>query len=71
MLHTFILFGFVFEGQQLRVIEEDVLNHLVEQIRLHSENLSSDLEEAVAKLEAEPRDLHDLSNCALQVILYE
>ncbi|XP_074546665.1 dynein heavy chain domain-containing protein 1 [Halichoeres trimaculatus] len=54
-------------GQQLRLIEEEVLNHLVEQINLLSKSLSSDLKEAVAKLKAEPRDIHNLSNYALQV----
>ncbi|KAM7009685.1 LOW QUALITY PROTEIN: dynein heavy chain domain-containing protein 1 [Tautogolabrus adspersus] len=54
-------------GQQLRCIEEDVLGQLVEQIKLLSESLISDLEGAAAEFKAEPRDLHDLSKYALKV----
>ncbi|XP_034543495.1 dynein heavy chain domain-containing protein 1 [Notolabrus celidotus] len=54
-------------GQQLRLIEEEVLKQLVEQIKLHSESLSSDLEVAAAKLKTEPRDIHELSEYALKV----
>ncbi|XP_065818747.1 dynein heavy chain domain-containing protein 1-like [Labrus bergylta] len=53
--------------QQLRCIEEDVLGQLVEQIKLLSESLISDLEGAAAEFKAEPRDLHDLSQYALKV----
>ncbi|XP_040002556.1 dynein heavy chain domain-containing protein 1 isoform X2 [Xiphias gladius] len=54
-------------GQQLRFIEEEVLEQLVEQIRLHSESLISDLERATVELKTEPQDLHDLSKYALMV----
>ncbi|KAM9363159.1 dynein heavy chain domain-containing protein 1 [Symphorus nematophorus] len=54
-------------GHQLKLIEEEVLEQLVEQIKLHSESVTSDLEKAVAELKTEPRDLHDLSKYALMV----
>ncbi|XP_044043043.1 dynein heavy chain domain-containing protein 1 isoform X2 [Siniperca chuatsi] len=54
-------------GQQLRFIEEEMLEQLVEQNKLHSESLISDLERATAELKTEPRDLHDLSKYALMV----
>lgn len=59
---------FVFiSGRQLRSIEEEVLEHLTEQMKLHSQSLVSDLERASAELETEPQDLHDLSKYALLV----
>lgn len=61
------LFAFVFQGQQLKVIEEEVLEQLVEQIKLRSENVISDLEKATAELKAEPQDLHDFSKYTLMV----
>lgn len=67
MLNALILFAFVFQGQQLRFIEEEVLEQLVEQMKVHSESLISDLEGATADLKTEPRDLHDLSKYALMV----
>ncbi|XP_018537954.1 dynein heavy chain domain-containing protein 1 [Lates calcarifer] len=54
-------------GQQLRFIEEKVLEQLVEQIKLHSENLIADFERTTAELKTEPQDLHDLSRYALMV----
>lgn len=67
MLNVLILFTFVFQGQRLKIIEEEVLEQLVEQIKLHSESIISDLEKATAELKTEPRDLHDLSKYALMV----
>lgn len=67
MLNVLILFAFVFQGEQLRFIEEEMLKQLVEQIKLHSESLISDLERATAELKTEPRDSHDLSKYALMV----
>ncbi|XP_026158699.1 dynein heavy chain domain-containing protein 1 isoform X2 [Mastacembelus armatus] len=52
------------EGK-LRVIEEEVLEQLVEQIKQHSESLISYLERTTAELKTEPQDLHDLSNYSL------
>ncbi|XP_071359544.1 dynein heavy chain domain-containing protein 1 isoform X2 [Trachinotus anak] len=54
-------------GRQLRFIEEEVLEQLVEQIKLHSESLISDLEMTIAELKREAQDLHDLSKYALMV----
>ncbi|XP_053191724.1 dynein heavy chain domain-containing protein 1-like [Scomber japonicus] len=54
-------------GQQLSFIEEEVQEHLVKQIKLHSEKLVSDLERATAELKKEPQDLHDLSTYALML----
>ncbi|XP_051802066.1 dynein heavy chain domain-containing protein 1 isoform X2 [Acanthochromis polyacanthus] len=54
-------------GRQLRSIEEEVLQQLVEQIKLHSESVVSDLERATAELKTEPQDLHDFSKFALTV----
>lgn len=64
-----MLLACVSSGQQLRVIEEEVLKQLVEQIKLHSENLISDLERASAELKREPQhlNLNDLSKYALMV----
>ena len=66
-LNALILFSFVFQGHRLKFIEEEVLEQLAEQIRLHSESVISDLERAIAELKPEPQDLHDLSNYALMV----
>lgn len=41
---------------------------LVEQIKLHSESLISDLERVTCELKKEPRDLCDLSKYALTVL---
>lgn len=49
------------------MIEEEVYQQLVEQIKLLSENVISDLEKASAELKTEPRDLHDLSKYAHMV----
>ncbi|XP_045902961.1 dynein heavy chain domain-containing protein 1 isoform X2 [Micropterus dolomieu] len=54
-------------GQQLRSIEEEVLEQLVEQIKLQSESLMSDLGRATAELKTEPQDLRDLSKYSLMV----
>ncbi|XP_070834922.1 dynein heavy chain domain-containing protein 1 [Chaetodon trifascialis] len=54
-------------GQRLKLIEEEVREQLVEQIKLHSESLVSDLKRASAALKTEPRDVHDLSKYALTV----
>lgn len=44
-----------------------MLEQLVEQIKLHSENLIADFERTTAELKTEPQDLHDLSRYALMV----
>lgn len=44
-----------------------MLEQLVEQIKLHSESVISDLERPTADLKTQPRDLHDLSKYALMV----
>lgn len=49
------------------MIDEEVCKQLVEQIKLLSENVISDLEKASAELKTEPRDLHDLSKYAHMV----
>ncbi|XP_032390213.1 dynein heavy chain domain-containing protein 1 [Etheostoma spectabile] len=54
-------------GRQLRFIEEEVLELLVEQIKLHSESVISDLERRNADLKTQPSDLHDLSKYALMI----
>ncbi|KAK2817386.1 hypothetical protein Q5P01_025577 [Channa striata] len=54
-------------GDQLRFIEREVLDHLVEQIQLQSKKLISDLERASAELKMEPQDLRSLSEYALKV----
>ncbi|XP_008294462.1 dynein heavy chain domain-containing protein 1 [Stegastes partitus] len=54
-------------GRKLRSVEEEVLQQLVEQIKLHSENVISDLERTTAELKTEPQDLHDFSQYALLV----
>nr|XP_020441880.1 dynein heavy chain domain-containing protein 1-like [Monopterus albus] len=53
--------------RQLRVIEEEVLEQLVDQIKQHSESLITDLEKATTELKTEPQDLCDLSKYALTV----
>lgn len=64
MLDALIPFAFVFQGQQLKIIEEEVKEQLIEQIKLHSVSVISDLERATAELKKEPQDLHDLSKYA-------
>ncbi|XP_068177150.1 dynein heavy chain domain-containing protein 1 [Antennarius striatus] len=54
-------------SRQLKVMEQEVLELLVSQIKLRSEGVALDLEEVSAQLEAEPRDLRDLSTYALTV----
>ncbi|XP_035515196.1 dynein heavy chain domain-containing protein 1-like [Morone saxatilis] len=51
-------------GQQLKVIEEEVLEQLVEQIKLLSESVISDMERATAELQTKPHDLHDFAKYA-------
>ncbi|XP_069545473.1 dynein heavy chain domain-containing protein 1 [Brachyistius frenatus] len=53
--------------QQLRLIEEDLFEQLVEQKKLLSESLTSDLERATDEHKKEPPDLHDFSIYALRV----
>lgn len=60
-------FTFVSAGQQLRFIEEKVLEQLADQIKLHSESLISDLEQASAELKIELQDINNLSKCASMV----
>ncbi len=67
MLDALILFAFVIQEQRLKIIEEEVLEQLVKQIKLHSENIISDLESSTAQLKTEPEDLNDFSKYALLV----
>lgn len=63
-----MLFSFVSLGWKLRLIEEQVLEHILEQIKLATENIISYLEQATADLRTEPReDSHDLSEYAVTV----
>lgn len=59
-----MLFTFVSLGQQLRLIEEKVLEQLAEQIKLHSESLISDLERASAEVKTDLQDLNNFSKYA-------
>ncbi|KAM6940220.1 dynein heavy chain domain-containing protein 1 [Xenentodon cancila] len=54
-------------GHQLSLIEKQVLEQLVDQMKLLSETLISDMERAAAELKTEPQDLHDFSKYAFQV----
>uniref|UniRef100_A0AAQ5XW98 AAA+ ATPase domain-containing protein n=1 Tax=Amphiprion ocellaris TaxID=80972 RepID=A0AAQ5XW98_AMPOC len=54
-------------GRQLSSIEEEVLQQLVEQIKLHSESVVSDLERTSAEFKTELQDLHDFLKFALTV----
>lgn len=62
-----MLLVFVSLGQQLSSIEKDVQVQHVEQIKLQSQNLVSELERAIADLRTEPQDLQDFSKYALTV----
>ncbi|XP_069387019.1 dynein heavy chain domain-containing protein 1 isoform X2 [Paralichthys olivaceus] len=53
--------------RQLRRIEEEVFEHLVEQIKLQSESLVSDLEKTTARVKTKPKDLPDFSKYSLMV----
>ncbi|XP_059188998.1 dynein heavy chain domain-containing protein 1 isoform X2 [Centropristis striata] len=54
-------------GHRLRFMEEEFLEQLAEQIKLHSENLISELERASTELKTKPGDLQDLSKYAVMV----
>ncbi|XP_060923144.1 dynein heavy chain domain-containing protein 1 [Limanda limanda] len=54
-------------GRHLRDIEQEILRQLVEQIKLRSENLVSDLEKNTAELKTEPIHLDDFSEYSLMV----
>ncbi|KAM9857652.1 dynein heavy chain domain-containing protein 1 [Aulostomus maculatus] len=54
-------------GRQLRLMEDKVLQQLVEQMKLQSESLVSDLERTAADLKTEPRNLDDFSKYTLRV----
>ncbi|KAM9818029.1 dynein heavy chain domain-containing protein 1 isoform 3-T7 [Syngnathus typhle] len=47
-------------GQQLSLIENEVQEELVKQMKLCTGSLLKDLEEGLAALKTEPKDLHDL-----------
>lgn len=49
------------------MIAQELLEQLVEQIKLLSESVVSDLERTAAELQTEPQDLHDLSKYAVMV----
>ncbi|KAM4612293.1 dynein heavy chain domain-containing protein 1 [Polymixia lowei] len=54
-------------GLQLKSIEEDVLTQLVDQTKLHSESLISNLKRAIAELEKEPIDFYEFAEYATMV----
>ena len=63
-----MLVAFVFvSGCQLGLIEQKLLEQLVEQIKLRSQNLVSDLEKTTAQLKTEPEHLDDFSRYSLMV----
>lgn len=57
----------VFQGQQLKMVEDEVYSRLVEQINLHSEGVISEVKKATTALRADPKELHDFSKYALLV----
>lgn len=57
----------LFQGRQLKLVEDEVYHHLVKQIKLHTESVLSDVEKATTALSSDPKDLHDFSNYALMV----
>lgn len=64
MLNDLLGFAFLFQGQQLKFIEEDLLE---QQIKLHSERIISDLEKVTAELKTESQD-DDLAKYELKVL---
>lgn len=57
----------VFQGQELKMVEDQVYGQLVEQINLHSEGVISDVEKATTALRTYPKELNDFSKYALLV----
>lgn len=64
MLNDLLCFAFLFQGQQLKFIEEDLLE---QQIKLHSERIISDLEKVTAELKTESQD-DDLAKYEVKVL---
>ncbi|KAM9769930.1 dynein heavy chain domain-containing protein 1 [Menidia menidia] len=54
-------------GQQLSLIEDQVLKQLVERVKLQSGRLIQDLERSSVELKTRPQDLHDLSKYSIMV----
>lgn len=57
----------VFQGQQLKSVEDEVYNQLVEQIKLHSEVVISDVVKAATALRTDLQNLNNFSQYALMV----
>lgn len=49
------------------MVEDEVYRQLVEQIKLHTESVLSDVEKATTALRSDPKDLRDFSKYALMV----
>lgn len=64
--NTLFCLGFV-QGQQLKLVEDEIYLQLVEQIKMHTEGVVSDVEKAITALRSDPKDLHDFSKYALMV----
>lgn len=55
------------QGQQLKLVEDEIYLQLVEQIKLHTEGVVSDVEKATTDLRSDPKDLHNFSKYAPMV----
>lgn len=55
------------QGQQLKLIEDQIYLQLVEQLKLHTEGVVSDVEKATTALRSDPKDLHNFSKYAPMV----
>lgn len=64
--NTLFCLGFV-QGQQLKLVEDEIYLQLVEQIKLHTEGVVSDVEKATTALRFDPKDLNDFSKYAPMV----
>ncbi|XP_061765640.1 dynein heavy chain domain-containing protein 1-like isoform X1 [Nerophis ophidion] len=51
-------------GQRLALIEKEVMEEVVRQMKLHSQSLLCDLEEGITDLRMEPKDMHDFPKYA-------
>lgn len=58
------------QGQQLKLVEDEIYLQLIEQIKLHTEGVVSDMEKATTALRFDRKDLHDFSKYALMVHTY-
>lgn len=64
ILNVLLGFAFLFQGQQLKVIEEDLLE---QQIKLHSERMTSNLVKVTTELRTESQD-DDLTKSKFKVL---